>query len=524
MQTTFIVDRLHPITTVLDPSHPAHSRLSVMSEILLDYNRIHVTTWGYLSSLLLIGLFFKFNRFWSVRNLDLMVLILLAPGLLLVQVGHQHKSHLAPKLLGLPAPNTQASEQDLATNSSRQNQAGLPASGGLTDSGPNPVATSTPETIALEAESTVQTAQQKLLQDSRQIERAGYLWLFATGGLLLIRLLVDPQMIRRPLLEPNLTSGGLAFIGCSLFVFLIANVISSNPTTSQLKSGAPGNPMLQEVTEFTNLPDEKLPSGVPLPAPDRQLTQSAAVVAQLAIMLGIICVGHWHFHNLKMGLGPAVIYLLLPSAAITPGQLAHVLPAALLVWGIVWYRYPLVSGALVGTAIGTIYYPLFLFPLWLSYYWRKGWKRFLAGALVASSAMALVSGWMTSGERPFLEMLQQMYGIMRPRMEGLSGIWDLGWDPIYRLPVLFAFAALSITFAVWPAQKNFGTLLNCSATIMLATQFWHGNNGGIYLEWYLPLVLLTMFRPNLDDRLAAAVVVSPWLPGWPGKRTARPEA
>ena len=59
---------------------------------------------------------------------------------------------------------------------------------------------------------------------------------------------------------------------------------------------------------------------------------------------------------------------------------------------------------------------------------------------------------------------------------------------------------------------------------MLATQFWHGNNGGIYLEWYLPLVLLTMFRPNLEDRLAAAVVVGPWLPAWPGKRIAGPEA
>ena len=494
-----------------------------MSEILLDYNRIHVTTWGYLSSLLLIGLFFKFNRFWSVRNLDLMVLILIAPGLLLVQVGHQNKARLVPRMSGVPASDALSAEQALATRGSGENQPANPAPGELAESTSISDAASTPETIDVEAEFAVQTAQQKLLQDSRQIERAGYLWLFVTGGLLLIRLLVDPQMIRRPLLEPNLTSGGLAFIGCSLFVFLIANVISSNPTTSQLKSGAPGNPMLQEVTEFTNLPDEKLPSGVPLPAPDRQLTQSAAVVAQLAIMLGIICVGHWHFHNLKMGLGPAVIYLLLPSAAITPGQLAHVLPAALLVWAIVWYRYPLVSGALVGTAIGTIYYPLFLFPLWLSYYWRKGWKRFLAGALVASSAMALVSGWMTSGERPFLEMLQQMYGIMRPRMEGLSGIWDLGWDPIYRLPVLFAFAALSITFAVWPAQKNFGTLLNCSATIMLATQFWHGNNGGIYLEWYLPLVLLTMFRPNLEDRLAAAVVVGPWLPAWPGKRIARPE-
>ena len=86
------------MTTALNPSHPAHSRLSVMSEILLEYNRVHVTTWGYLSSLLLIGLFFKFNRFWSVRNLDLMVLILLAPGLLLVQVGHQNKSRRVPRM------------------------------------------------------------------------------------------------------------------------------------------------------------------------------------------------------------------------------------------------------------------------------------------------------------------------------------------------------------------------------------------------------------------------------------------
>ncbi|MBB76074.1 MAG: hypothetical protein CMJ75_16330 [Planctomycetaceae bacterium] len=483
-----------------------------------------MTTWGYLSSLLLIGLFFKFNRFWSIRNLDLMVLILLAPGLLLVQVGHQNKSRLTPRILEVSASDSLSSDQDLATGRNRENQSTNPASAELTDNASVPTANSTTEIINSEAESADQTAQQKLVQDARRIQRAGYFWLFVTGSLLLIRLLVDPQMIRRPLLEPNLTSGGMVFIGCSLFMFLIANVMSSNPTTSQSKPGAPGNPMLQEVTEFTNLPADTLPSGVPLAAPNRQLTQSVAVLAQLAIMLGIICVGHWHFHNLKMGLGPAVIYLLLPSASITPGQLAHVVPAALLVWAIVWYRYPLVSGALVGIAIGTIYYPLFLLPLWLSYYWRKGWKRFLSGVLVASSAMALVSGWLTSGERPFVEMLQQMYGIMRPRMEGLSGIWDLGWDPIYRLPVLFTFAALSITFAVWPAQKNFGTLLNCSATIMLATQFWHGNNGGIYLEWYLPLVLLTMFRPNLEDRLAAAVVAGPWLPGWPEKKTARPEA
>src|SRR6188508_766150 len=55
-----------------------------MSEILLHYQKIDPTTWVYVSSLLMFGLFFQFNRFWSVRNLDLVLLILLAPGLLMV--------------------------------------------------------------------------------------------------------------------------------------------------------------------------------------------------------------------------------------------------------------------------------------------------------------------------------------------------------------------------------------------------------------------------------------------------------
>ena len=35
-----------------------------------DYVPIPPTTWAYLSSFLMLALFFKFNRFWSFRNLD----------------------------------------------------------------------------------------------------------------------------------------------------------------------------------------------------------------------------------------------------------------------------------------------------------------------------------------------------------------------------------------------------------------------------------------------------------------------
>ena len=62
-----------------------------MSEILLYYRRPDPTTWVYLSSFLTIGLFFVFHRFWSIRNLDIVLLILLAPGLLMVYEGRRRQ-------------------------------------------------------------------------------------------------------------------------------------------------------------------------------------------------------------------------------------------------------------------------------------------------------------------------------------------------------------------------------------------------------------------------------------------------
>ena len=54
-----------------------------MRDILFEYE-MNPTTWVYLSSLLIVGIYFKFHRFWSVRNLDLLGLIALSPGLLLI--------------------------------------------------------------------------------------------------------------------------------------------------------------------------------------------------------------------------------------------------------------------------------------------------------------------------------------------------------------------------------------------------------------------------------------------------------
>src|SRR5438309_6662452 len=53
--------------------------------VFLDFNLPNATTWSYFSFLLAMALFFKFSRLLSVRNLDVVMVFLLVPGLLIVQ-------------------------------------------------------------------------------------------------------------------------------------------------------------------------------------------------------------------------------------------------------------------------------------------------------------------------------------------------------------------------------------------------------------------------------------------------------
>jgi hypothetical protein len=230
-----------------------------------------------------------------------------------------------------------------------------------------------------------------------------------------------------------------------------------------------------------------------------------AILSQLAIVLGVVLIGLRHFDSIRAGIAAATLYLLLPYTAMWTGAVTHALPAALLVWAVLLYRRPLFSGAMLGLAFGTIYYPVFLLPLWVSFYWQKGLWRFLLGFAAMVAVMVVSLAFTSSDMAMFLAALRQMFGIQFPIAENLRGAWQF-WNVVYRYPIIAAFIALSISFVLWPAQKNLATLVSCSAALMLGTQFWHAHSGGLALAWYLPLLLLTVFRPNLEDRVATAVV------------------
>ncbi len=322
-----------------------------MQQILYDYS-LNATTWVYLSSLIMIAVYFKFRRFWSVRNLDLVGLILFAPGMLLVMHGHEMK-HL------------------------------------------------------------------------------GYLWLFLVGVLFLLRMLVDSAMVRRPLLEPNLSASGLTFACVAMLVFLMSNVIepaktggmaidhlsetpqaadqAQTPSTDKiLKERGPGYPMFHVYSAASDAPGKR----------------ATAILAHLAVVLGMVLIGYRHFDNTHTGIAAATLYLLLPYSANFTPCIDHVVPAALLVWAIQSYRRPVFAGIFVGLAAGLIWYPLFLLPLWCSFYWRRGLLRFTLAVLVVLGLMAVSLAFMPSSLGSYMDQFRQTFGIWLVPPDYLRGFWQ----------------------------------------------------------------------------------------------------
>jgi hypothetical protein len=156
--------------------------------------------------------------------------------------------------------------------------------------------------------------------------------------------------------------------------------------------------------------------------------------------------------------------------------------------------------------MGTTYYPVFLLPLWCSFYWERGIRRFAVGVAVALALLVAALWWKTADPTAFAGQLRQMFGWIFPNEVSLEGFWALPFnDSVFRLPVLAAFVAMISTLAIWPAPKNLGTLMSCTAAVLLGSQFWKAHNGGLFMAWFLPVLLLVIFRPNLENRVATLV-------------------
>ena len=238
-----------------------------------------------------------------------------------------------------------------------------------------------------------------------------------------------------------------------------------------------------------------------------------AILSHLAVVVGMVLIGYRHFDNIRAGIAAATLYLLLPYTAQLTGRVDHVLPAALLVWAVAAYRRPLVSGMLMGLAAGVIYYPVFLLPLWLGFYWQRGLLRFSLGVL---TTLALLVGSLAFTSDSLAGSGTRCSRCSAGRAlspQDMEGFWSFNIiDPVYRYPVLVAL----LVFCCQPGAVAGAEESRHADELFgggdVATQFWHPHGGGLYMAWYLPLVLLTIFRPNLEDRVALSVLGEGWFP------------
>jgi hypothetical protein len=442
--------------------------MSTYATIFFEFNLPNAATWFYFSLLLAIALFFKFSRLLSVRNLDVVALFLLVPGLLLLQEGHnlaavRTTQYVTATMEALAAPFAGIGGSAVALGSDAA--ATMPAS---------------------------------------RLVWYGYVWLLSGSLYFFIRCFIDLALVRRPALGPNLNFGGLAWLGGTLFICLVAVAIwlRGNDAETVGKRSIPVSETQRSAEQLVNQSREIAAVA------DRGFNtafwveRTLAMLCHLAIVAGFIFIGRKHFQDTLAGMAAGTFYLLLPYTAIHVSQIHHVWPTALLVWAVAAYRMPAVSGLLLGLATGSVYFPILLFPVWFSFYWRRGAGRFAgafflaAGLCLAAVVAILWRNEQLAGSFRSVLSLPDWQAWKQPNTEGF---WTgLHWA--YRLPVFIAYTAFVLGTFFWPWPKNLAHVIAMSAAVLIGIQFWYADQGGVYVLWYLPILLLMAFRPNLSDR------------------------
>lgn len=415
-------------------------------------------TWLLYVALLLVAIFFRFSRLISVRNLDLSLLVFLSTSLVVWSSTE-------------PVENSVSAEPSLSWQ-------------GIT--------------------------------------------VVVFSVLFILRLMFDEALTRRPRLEQNLNQAGLTFLCLLAFSILMIGVFVKDPPQQNFdtveaadallkrresaavveKNDAPPAPtstiVAAAVTKMSELSGRVDPAEVKVDGQasdgEKFVARLLAVVAHTTVILGLLYIGRRHFCSTQLGVSMSCLYLLLPCTAFNVHQLSHVVPAACLTWAVANYRKPAVAGVLLGLACGQLFFAVFLLPLWAVFYGRKGSVRF-GLSLAGVAAVVLISFALTSENTDsFVNKLVKAanWTVYRLFSPGASDVTeDLG-HVFLRITMSAFFFVMLIGMTVIPRKRNLENLLANTTALIIAAQLWYPEDVGKYVLWYLPLLLLVMFRPRLD--------------------------
>lgn len=456
-----------------------------MSWDFLQFHEPGAATWFYLSLAAAVAVYVRFNRLWSLRNWDVLSLFLIVPGLLAAGEVERWIHETPPPAVANEAASAQAPLPPPPSDADR-----------LRDN---------PERL--------------------QLHRFSYVWLFAVAGYFLFRCLLDFALVRRPRLDPNLSAGGLVFLAVCLFSYLALSVLTREPDANARSDAHVASALVRgetrperaagadPATVLFMLPPAAVHRAIaganPDALPSNQsevedgVVRSAVILCHLLLMTALLVVGWRHFQSPSTGVAMVLLYLLLPVSFLHVMKLDHLIPAMLLAWAVAFYQAPILSGSLLALA-SVSFFPLFLLPAWIGFYWQRGAKRFLASFL-ATTALLWTAVYFVPTLLSFFELWTQSLSnkvLISPESAANSiGFWTESTQ-IYRLPIVIVFAILVVGAFFVPKRKTLADLIASSAVVLLFVQFWWADRGGAFVHWYLPLLFLLIFRPNLSEAVA----------------------
>lgn len=397
--------------------------------------------WLFLSLLCCLTLFFKFNRIWSVRNLDVLLLFALVPGMIAL-VGRSGSASWLPFfwlflgsmfwmarcLCDLGMPRRPLLEPNLNA-------------AGLTCLGAGVLTLLVAETISLPLD---QGANRNPAEPSSSA---------SDGTSTALTEVADPEVSGRSPLpfpeEPGVIRwwsikiilsrilAGLSLLGLVAGLLIVGWRHFDRPIAG-----------LSAATCFLLLPYTRVQV-----VDSGQLFPSALIVLAVALYQKPMLVGA--LLGLASGWLPACVGLIPLWAG--------------------FYRGSGALGRFGLTSLGTV-----------------------AGCVALGRNLPVLEDWARALGARSLREAGLVPGVEAPET---GSIWS-GLDPSYRLPVLVLYLSLVLICTFWPVRKNLGELIALSASILIASQFWYLDKGGTLVVLYLPLFLLMVFRPNLTNRLA----------------------
>jgi hypothetical protein len=342
-------------------------------------------------------------------------------------------------------------------------------------------------------------------------------------GILLARLLVDSYLVKRPRLETNLNPQALAFLGVAAAAVVTFGILFVPLPRASQQTVARGQEVLKGEAPLPTKKEDVLTGSGPVPAiatagslevsnrvageqptgPDTVSHVAAGILAgvgHIAVLAALIFIGIRHFHDRNLAVAMSVLYLLLPSTAVDPNSVNHILSAAWILWAVALYRVPWASGIFMGLACGSLLYPALLLPVWFAFFGRAQALRF---GLALLGVWAVLLGGFAFLSHDVLNYLHESLQLISKGVKFLvHGKSPLTWritDEMIRMPIIGSFAVMLTALTIWPRVKRFEHLLAASGAVIVGVQLWYPQQLGESLTGYIPLVLLIAFRPRLQQ-------------------------